>query len=261
MAKVNWRNRIIGHGDEPIDAILFNPANWRIHPKVQQEALSGVLAEIGVVQDVIINKQTGNLVDGHLRCQLAARNGEKSIPAVYVDLTPEEELVVLATIDPITSMANTDKGKLEGLLQSVQVEDERVQKLISEIGEQEGLAYYSEKYTRNIHAPIYVPVGDKPSISDLFNDSKTDELIAAIDASGLPENEKYFLKVAAQRHTVLNFRLIAEYYAHASKEMQLLMEQSALVIIDFKRAIELGYVKLAEQIAGQFAEDYGGEDE
>jgi hypothetical protein len=143
-----WQNRIIGHGDEPLDEILFNPANWRIHPKAQQEALEGVLSQVGFVQDVIINKQTGNLVDGHLRCQVASRNGEKTIPAVYVDLTPEEEALILATIDPLSAMAATDKAKLDDLLQAVQSDDERVQKMMAGLGAREGI--YETLDTNNL---------------------------------------------------------------------------------------------------------------
>jgi len=60
--------------------------------------------------------------------------------------------------------------------------------------------------------------------------------------------EKLFLYAAASRHTVFNYELIADYYAHAAPEMRKLMEDSALVIIDVKRAIELGYVRLCETI-------------
>ena len=55
---------------------------------------------------------------------------------------------------------------------------------------------------------------------------------------------------------MLNFKRIAEYYAHSDEQTQALMENSALVIIDFNRAIELGYVKLAEEIAFQYGVDY-----
>ena len=41
--------------------------------------------------------------------------------------------------------------------------------------------------------------------------------------------------------------------------MQELMENSALVIIDFDKAIELGYVKLSKEISEQYIEDYGEE--
>ncbi len=38
-----WRNRITGAGEEAPDQLLANPANWRIHPKAQQDALAGAL--------------------------------------------------------------------------------------------------------------------------------------------------------------------------------------------------------------------------
>ena len=131
MAKI--KNRIVGNGEEPLDQILYNPRNWRIHPLSQQDALKGVLEEVGWVQQVIINKRTGNLIDGHLRCQLAAREGQKTIPVVYVDVSEDEEALVLATLDPIAAMAATDKQKLDELFQDINSDNENVQKLISEI--------------------------------------------------------------------------------------------------------------------------------
>jgi len=135
------KNRIIGSGEEPLDSILFNPRNWRIHPLNQQNALKGVLEEVGWVQEVIINKRTGHLVDGHLRCQLAAREGAKTIPVKYVDLSEEEEILVLSTLDPIAAMAATDKAKLDELFADIQSENENVQKMLDEIAAKERLEY------------------------------------------------------------------------------------------------------------------------
>ena len=53
----------------------------------------------------------------------------------------------------------------------------------------------------------------------------------------LPEKEKQFLMAAASRHIVFHYSKIANFYAHSSKECQELMEKSALVIIDFNKAI------------------------
>jgi hypothetical protein len=39
--------------------------------------------------------------------------------------------------------------------------------------------------------------------------------------------------------------------------MQNLIERSALVIIDFEKAIQLGYVKLSEEIKNQYLQEYG----
>ena len=138
MGELNkYQNRIIGSGEEPLDQIMFNPRNWRIHPMNQQNALKGVLEEVGWVQQVIINKRTGNLIDGHLRCQLAAREGNDTIPVVYVDLSEDEEALVLSTLDPIAGMAATDKEKLDDLFRSFNSDNENVQKLIDEIAEKE----------------------------------------------------------------------------------------------------------------------------
>lgn len=139
MAKI--KNRIVGSGEEPLDGILFNPRNWRIHPLNQQNALKGVLEEVGWVQQVIVNKRTGNLVDGHLRCQLAAREGATTIPVVYIDVSEEEEALVLATLDPIAAMAATDKQKLDELFQDIESENENVKKMLDEIAEKERLEY------------------------------------------------------------------------------------------------------------------------
>jgi len=48
-----WRNRIVGSGEEAPDQLLANPANWRIHPKAQQDALAGALDQVGWVQQVL----------------------------------------------------------------------------------------------------------------------------------------------------------------------------------------------------------------
>jgi len=133
------KNRIVGHGDEPLDSIVFNPKNWRIHPKGQQDGLAGVLADVGWVQQVIINKRTGNLVDGHLRVQLADKAGEKTIPVVYVDLSEAEEAEVLATLDPIGAMAATDKAKLGELFREIETGNAEVQQLLAEIADKEYL--------------------------------------------------------------------------------------------------------------------------
>lgn len=112
-----------------------------------------------------------------------------------------------------------------------------------------------EKYNSKIIAPIYRPKLQKPSIFKLFDSKKTNELIKEIKNANIDKYEKKFLIAAARRHTVFNYGLIADYYAHSNKEMQSLMEKSALVIIDFNSAIEYGYVKLADEIAEQYLED------
>ena len=121
----------------------------------------------------------------------------------------------------------------------------------------EGEGGKDEPYSREIKSPVYEPKNEKPELSALFDDTRTRQLIADIDAADMPEDVKEFLRLAAQRHTVLRFNRIADYYAHADAPTQRLMEDSALVIIDFKRAIELGYVELTKNIAELVKDEYG----
>ena len=96
-----------------------------------------------------------------------------------------------------------------------------------------------EHYTHKITSPVYEP--------------------KKIEASNVSPDEKEFLRQAAARHTVFDYAKIADYYAHASKEMQELMEDSALVIIDFGKAIEKGYIRLSDEIRNEYTREYGNE--
>jgi len=115
-----------------------------------------------------------------------------------------------------------------------------------------------DTYTKKIEAPLYEPKTEKPETSDLFDTKKHDELVSEINkASGLTDDEKQFLLFAAKRHVVFDYENIAEFYAHSSKDVQELMERSALVIIDYNQAIEDGYVKLSKDLFEQYEEEHG----
>lgn len=105
-----------------------------------------------------------------------------------------------------------------------------------------------KKYSRAIKIPQYNPSEEVPKLESMLDLEKYSKLIYAINKSDVSEEEKKFLRFAASRHIVFNYALIADYYAHASAEMQYLMEQSALVILDINDAIANGYVKLSEKM-------------
>lgn len=132
-----WRNRIVRTGEDRAGNFIAHPGNWRIHPRSQQTGLGSVLDTVGFVQDVIVNLRTSEewgadrnvetLLDGHLRVTLALRKGEDTlVPVKYVDLTPEEERIVLTTFDPLGAMAVTDKDKLSELLALARKDSESV---------------------------------------------------------------------------------------------------------------------------------------
>lgn len=109
-------NRITGEGDESPEALLANPFNFRRHPKWQRDALLAQMRQLGWVQRVIVNTRTGHLIDGHLRAELALEHRLPTVPVIYVDLTDDEERLALATLDPISALAEQDQTLLTGLI-------------------------------------------------------------------------------------------------------------------------------------------------
>jgi hypothetical protein len=112
----------------------------------------------------------------------------------------------------------------------------------------EEIAEEKTKYTRKIESPIYEPKGICPLIDTLYDTTKRDELIREIDNEDIFPELKDFLKAAAERHTVFNFSRIADYYAHAPVKYKHLFENSALVIIDYDKAIRNGFISFEKEV-------------
>jgi len=118
----------------------------------------------------------------------------------------------------------------------------------------------NSKYTKKIDAPVYAPSGDCPAVHELYDRVKYEQLTAKIyQDPEIKQEVKDFLLAAAARHIRFDFEQIAEFYAHADPDTQQLMEDSALVIIDFDKAIANGYVKLSQNISDVYASEKGEE--
>jgi DNA modification methylase len=126
-----WRDRIVGHADMDPRELTGNPRNWRRHPKAQADALEGALDAVGWVATIMVNRRTGLVVDGHLRLERAIAHGEASVPVTYVELDEGEEALVLATLDPLGAMAETDQVALDALLADVDVDGAGLEALLA----------------------------------------------------------------------------------------------------------------------------------
>lgn len=240
------RDRIVEFKRINASELTPHPQNWRKHPKAQQAAMSGILKEVGYVDAIMVREHDGGyqIIDGHLRAETTP---DTTVPVLVVDLDDAETALVLATFDPIGAMAEPSKEHLDALLQQVNTTDAGLQALLADVAKEANL-YLDDKYTTKVESPIYEINGPKPKLDDLYDSVKCKELNEQIDKSNVTLEEKDFLRIAAQRHTAFSYSKIAEFYAHSDKEMQELMEKSALVIIDFDKAVELGFVKLHEDL-------------
>lgn len=115
-----WKNRIVGYSEKPAKDFCFNPLNWREHPQGQRDSINEVLAKIGWVTGVVENRRTGHLIDGHLRIEEALeKNPNETIPFITVDISEEEEKQILAILDPLGAMAETNAEKFAALAEII----------------------------------------------------------------------------------------------------------------------------------------------
>lgn len=145
----------------------MNPANWRVHPANQRSALAGSLDSVGWVQQVLVNRSTGYVVDGHARVALAIERDEEAVPVLYVELTEDEERTVIATLDPIGAMAGADRERLDALLRGLEPADQALGNLVERLARENEIDLRRAGLTEPDDAPpapqtaeVYVKPGD-----------------------------------------------------------------------------------------------------
>lgn len=114
--------------------------------------------------------------------------------------------------------------------------------------------YDKGRYTRKIPHIQYEPKGETPSVFTLYNVEKYYQFRKEINEKDIPDDIKKFLIFSATRFIEFDYAQIAEFYCHADKDVQELMEKLGLVIIDFDDAMENGFVKLQKNIRGLYDE-------
>lgn len=225
--------------------------NAKKHSKEQVEKLAKSIKEFGFKSVVVLDKNN-EVIAGHGRCYAAKKAGLKEIPCIYADDLTDEQIKAYRLIDNKLNESDWDKDILDSELDNIfDIDMEGFGfSVLSEIENT------SNEYTTKTLVPQYEITGIKPNFKEMVDTEKYKSLIEKINNSNVSEREKKFLRLAASRHIVFNFSKIAEYYANvASKEMQELMEEQALVIIDFDDAIRYGYIELMEDILRIEGED------
>jgi ParB-like chromosome segregation protein Spo0J len=116
-----------------------NPRNWRTHPDTQLTALADVIADVGWAGACLYNERTHRLIDGHARRRIGLAQGTDRIPVLIGNWTEEQELRILATLDPIGALAEADSAKLETLLREVSTGSSALQQLLADLALDAGI--------------------------------------------------------------------------------------------------------------------------
>lgn len=133
------RDRIVELRRVPASELLPNPKNWRTHPEAQQDALRGILAEVGIAGAVLARELPDGslmLIDGHLR---ADTDPTAVWPVLVLDVTEAEADKLLLTYDPVSAMAESNKEALDVLLRDVETGSEALSQMLAELAEDAGV--------------------------------------------------------------------------------------------------------------------------
>jgi hypothetical protein len=112
-----------------------NPRNWRVHPPQQQDALRGVLAEVGYADALLVRELSDGtlmLIDGHLRAETTP---DCVVPVLVLDVDASEADKILLTHDPLAGMATVADERLQSLLAEVQTDNAALKAMLHSIAQ------------------------------------------------------------------------------------------------------------------------------
>lgn len=239
-----------------VDKLRPYEKNSKIHGPEQIEKLKNSITEFGFLTPCLIDRDY-NLIAGHGRLTAAKELGMKTVPCVFIDgLSEEQRRAYILADNRLGELGEWDMSLVNEELIDLQGMgfDTSVTGFEFDFSDSD-LPPADNPYTGKVKIPQYEPQGYIVSIDDMVDREKYLTLIHEIDESGVSEDEKKFLRLAAARHLVFNYKNIAEYYCEAGPEMQSLMEKSALVIIDIGDAIANGFATLSAGIEEMQDED------
>ena len=230
-----------------------------------RDRLAKSILTLGFIAPVFIWDRGGEylLLDGHQRVATLFYLESHGwyipgIPAAYIHAENEKD--ARRKLLHITSQyGDFFKEELAGWLKDLDSDiKESLRFMESEVDLTRGVSsplLNARDYSKKITSPLYEVKGRRPKVSALVDTTKTDELLAVIKESDIKSPAvKRFLTLAAYRHLVFSYQDIAEFYAHADTDVQALMEASALIILDVKKAIAGGFVKLLDDFSAAFDE-------
>ena len=110
-----------------------NPRNWRRHPEAQRSALKAILSEVGYADALLVRELPDGeleLIDGHLRAETTP---DSHVPVLVLDVSEAEADKLLALLDPLAAMAETDTAKLTDLVSQIQTDDASLQQALERL--------------------------------------------------------------------------------------------------------------------------------
>lgn len=239
----------------PLSKLVPDPANARTHDTRNLAAISRSLELFGQRKPLVVARGNGGelvVIAGNGTLEAAKALGWDTIKIAQVpdDWDADKARAYAIADNRSAELAEWDAAALASALVDLDAVGYNATDLGFDPAEfDDGDASATDSiYTSVVNIPQYEVVGPCPHPRELWDETKADQLRGAILAADLDDDTRAFLLAAAQRHVVFNYRKVAEFYPHASAEVQRLMEDSALIIIDYDDAIRNGYARFMDTI-------------
>lgn len=117
--------------------LYSNSKNWRVHTEDQENVLRSLVSRLGFVDAVLVREipQGYEIIDGHLRASIEP---DTFIPALVLDVDQQEADLILASLDPVSTMAETDTQKFADLIATLEEQSDAVEQMFRKISEHSG---------------------------------------------------------------------------------------------------------------------------
>lgn len=225
---------------------------YKNNPRKNDKSVDLVVESIknfGFKNPIIIDKNNV-IVAGHTRHKASLKLGLNSVPCLIADDLSEEKIRAFRIADNrVGELSEWDNELLKSELENIEIfTGFDIENNFDEI---EDINSYSQK----IQIPNYEIKDEKPNLDELVNKEKYEKFIEDINKMNIEEDLKVFLRLASTRFLIFNYHKIAEFYSHSDKNTQQAFENLVLVIIDFNKAIEKGFIDFTERFFNEVVDD------
>lgn len=138
MPREGMRDRIVELRRMRAGDLAENPRNWRRHPDRQRRALRAMLEEVGFADAILVRERADGvleIIDGHLRKSM---DPEMVVPVLLLDVDEAEGDKLLASLDPLASLAVAVPEPLADLFASMYTRSEDLRVLLAKIATEAG---------------------------------------------------------------------------------------------------------------------------
>lgn len=162
------RDRILGFSRVPASTLTAHPDNWRRHPDFQRRVLADLLQEIGMADALLVRELHDGrlqLLDGHLRAETC---GDQLVPVLMLDLDDAEAAKLIASLDPLASLAESDQAAWDNLRQSFVTDSDALERMFQQMFSRASEEEFAPEKSLDQSFSLMVECRDEADQRDLY---------------------------------------------------------------------------------------------